>query len=570
MMKRNIEKIIVVVVIILSFIIKVYSLDKSPPSVGFDEAALGYNAYSILKTGKDEYGNFMPLSLRSFNDYKPALYAYLSIPFIAVMGLNEISTRMVSVVAGTFSLLFLYFFLNEFVKNKYLRWFVFVVLAFQPWRIHFSRVALEANLSACFFVIGAWFLYKNSFLIKEKKRKIKMLTIPFFFALSAYSYHGARAAVPAFIVLFLFDPFKLFFVRKFEKYKKWLLKFRLKYFYLLLIFILFLIPIFVVNKSSQILTRFRQENVFYRYSPFTPSELLTEGKNAWLNLENNPLYYFMGIMTGHMLSYFSPINLGGRIFYWVKNSVQHIPSFSMLGWAEVIVFVFGIVNLIKNFRLKAKNRFLVYWILAGAAPAALTWNWFHPLRSMNIYVALELIIALGFVSLFGILKKRLGKSLFKIICMISIFFFSLTALFTIISEYNYATAINHGEYQPGGFKEGVPILAKLQDNYDEVIIDSPHAQSYIFFLFYQSFNPEIVQSYTDQRPKPGVEGNLNFDFYKYKFEKYNWTEQKNKSKILIWTNSEVKEEEVKNTLGTDLIWVPNAVREKETAIIIKD
>lgn len=569
-MKNNIEKIIVAIIILLSFFIKVYSLDKSPPSVGFDEAGLGYNAYSILKTGKDEYGNFMPLSLRSFNDYKPALYAYLSIPFIAVMGLNEISTRMVSVIAGTFSLLFLYFFLKEFVKNKYLRWFVFVVLAFQPWRVHFSRVALEANLSACFFVIGAWFLYKNNFLLKIKETFLKKLLVPFFFALSAYSYHGARAAVPVFIVLFLFDPFRLFLVKKLKKYRKWIIKFRFRYLYLLLTFILFLIPIFVVNKSSQVLTRFRQENVFYRYSPFTPNELLSEGKNAWLNLENNPVYYFTGIMTGHMLSYFSPINLGGRIFYWVKNSVQHIPSFSMFGWAEVIIFVFGIVYLIKNFKLRAKNRFLIYWILAGAAPAALTWNWFHPLRSMNIYPALELIIALGFVSLFNILNKKLNKNLFKMICLTSVFFFSLSTLFTIVNEYNYSTAINHGEYQPGGFKEGVPILAKLQDDYDEIIIDSPHAQSYIFFLFYQSFSPEIVQSYAEQRPKPGIEGNLNFDFYKYKFKKYDWSKQKDKSKILIWTNSEVKEEEIKNTPGADLIWIPNAVREKETAIIIKD
>jgi 4-amino-4-deoxy-L-arabinose transferase-like glycosyltransferase len=569
-MKKNIEKIIITAVIILSFLIKVYALNKSPPTVGFDEAALGYNTYSILKTGKDEYGNFLPLSLRSFNDYKPALYAYLSIPFVAIMGLNEISIRMVSVIAGTFSLLFLYFFLREFVKSKYLRYFIFLVLAFEPWRVHFSRVALETNLSACFFIIGAWFLFKNGFLIKKKRTFLKMLSIPFFFALSAYSYHGARAAAPIFIVLYAFDPLKLFFVKHFKSYKKWFLKFRLKYIYLVLFFLLFLIPVFFVNKSSQVLTRFRQENVFYRYSPFTPKELLNKNKNAWLNLENNPLYYFTGIMSGHMLSYISPINLGGRIYHWVKSSVQRIPSFSMFGWIETIIFVFGLVYLIKTFKTKGKNRFLIYWIIAGAAPAALTWNWFHPLRSMNLYPALELIIALGFVSLIEILNKYLNKKIIKIIYIVFILLFSLSILFTIINEYNYAVAKNHGEYQPGGFKEGVPILAKLQDDYDEIIIDSPHAQNYIFFLFYQSFPPEIVQSYADKRPKPGVEGNLNFNFYKYKFEKYNWLEQRNKSKILIWTTSEVKENEIIDTPGANIIWVGNAVTDKITAIITKD
>lgn len=569
-MKKNVEKIIVILVVLFSFLIKVYGLNKAPASLGFDEAALGYNAYSILKTGKDEYGNFLPLSLRSFNDYKPALYSYLSIPFIAILGLNETSTRMVSVVAGTFSLFFLYLFLKEFIKNKNLRLFVFTVLAFQPWRIHFSRVALEANLSACFFIIGAWFLYKSNDLIKQKKPILKAIFAPIFFGLAAYSYHGARAAAPLLIFLFIFDPLKLFFTNNLKKYKNWILKFRIKFIWLILLFILFLAPVFLVNKSSQILTRLRQENVFYRYYPFAPKEVLIENKNVWLNGLNNPIYYFLGIMSGHMLSYFSPINLGGRIYHWVKISVQSIPSFSMLGWMETIIFVFGLIYLIKNIKTKFKNRFLVYWILAGAAPAALTWTWFHPLRSMNIYPAVELIVALGFLNLIEIIKKYLPKIFNKLIYLIFIVLFSFSIIFTIINEYGYSVAISHGEYQPGSFKEGVPVLAKLQDNYDEVIIDSPHAQSYIFFLFYQSFDPKIVQSYADKRPKPGVEGNLNFDFYKYKFAKYNWPEQKNKSKVLIWVNSEVKEDEVKKTSGAKVIWFGNAVREKEVALITKD
>ena len=559
-MNKKIEKIIVGLVLVLSFVFKVYGIDKSPASVGFDEAGLGYNAYSILKTGKDEYGNFLPLSLRSFNDYKPALYTYLSIPFVAVLGLNETSTRMVSVLAGTLSLLFLYLFIREFVVNNKLRYFVFIVLSFEPWRVHFSRVALEANLSSCFFMMGAWFLYKC---------KNRMLTV-IFFALSAYSYHGARAAAPVLIILFVFDPLRLFFKKNFKDYKKWLLKFKIKYIWLLFLFVLFLVPIFLVNKSSQVLTRFRQENVFYRYYPFTPKEILSENKSVWLDWQNNPVYYFFGIMVGHMLSYFSPINLGGRVYHWVKVSVQSVPSFSMIGWIETVVFVFGLIYLIKNIKTNFKNRFLVYWVLAAAAPAALTWTWFHPLRSMNLYLAIELILALGFVYLMKIFNKYLSVLTVKIIYFVSIVLFALSILFTVINEYGYSVAISHGEYQPGSFKEGMSTLTKLQDKYDEIIIDSPHAQSYIFFLFYQSFDPKIVQSYADQRPKPGIEGNLNFNFYKYKFEKYNWSEQKNKSKILIWTTSEVIEEEIKSTLGANILWFGNAVSDKVTAIITKD
>lgn len=561
MIKDITEKIFVISIILLSFLIKGYGLEKSPPSVGFDEAALGYNAYSILKTGKDEYGNFLPLSIRSFNDYKPAMYVYLTVPFVAIMGLNEISTRMVSLCAGTISLLFLYLFLKEFISDKKLRIFLIAILAFEPWRIHFSRVALEANLSACLFIIGAWFLFKQ---------KNKFLTA-LIFALSAYSYHGARAAVPVLILLFVFDPIKWFWIENFSKYKTWLFKNKLKFLFIFGLFVFFILPIFLVNKSSQILTRFRQENVFYRYYPFTPKEILNNSSNVWLDWQNNPIYYFLGIITGHMLSYFSPINLGGRVYHWVRGGVQFIPEFSILGWPESIVFVFGLIYLIKKIKSNFKNRFIVYWMLASAAPAALTWNWFHPLRSMNLYPAIDLIVALGMVKIFKILRYFFKiYNVDKILKFSVVSFFALSVLFIILNEYNYSIAINHGEYQPGGFKEGVSTLANIQDNYEEIIIDTPHAQSYIFFLFYQSFDPNIIQRYAETRPKPGVEGNLNFDFYKYKFAKFNWPEQRNKSNILIWTSSEVKEDEIKNTPGANIIWIGNAVTDKVTAIITKD
>jgi hypothetical protein len=275
-------------------------------------------------------------------------------------------------------------------------------------------------------------------------------------------------------------------------------------------------------------------------------------------------------MVGHMLSYFSPINLGGRVYHWVKNSVQCIPGFSMIGWMETIVLVFGLIYLIKKIKISFKNRYLVYWILASAAPAALTWNWFHPLRSMNLYPAVELIVALGFVNLVKIFNKHLPKLLIRIIYLGSIILFFGSILFIVINEYGYSVALNHGEYQPGGFKEGVKVLAKLQDNYDQVIIDSPHAQSYIFFCFYQSLDPKMVQSYANKRPAPGIEGNLNFDFYKYKFTNYDWPVQKNYNKTIIWTSDEVKEEEIKNTPGANLIWISNAVNKKATAIITKE
>ncbi len=55
---------ILCLIILLSLILRFYQLGKNPPSLDWDETAHGYNAYSILKTGRDEYGNKLPLLFR--------------------------------------------------------------------------------------------------------------------------------------------------------------------------------------------------------------------------------------------------------------------------------------------------------------------------------------------------------------------------------------------------------------------------------------------------------------------------------------------------------------------------
>lgn len=544
---------IVVIIILLGLFLRIYSLNRSPASVNFDEAALGYNAYSILKTGKDEYGNFLPLSLRSFNDYKPALYSYLSIPFVYLMGLNETSTRMVSAIAGTFSLIFLFLFLKEFIKNKNILLFLFLFISISPWRLHFSRTAFESNLSSAFFVAGAWFLYKLKITTKEDFKLSKIFIPIIFFVLSAYSYHSARLAVPILLIFWALDILFPIFKNK--------ISLRLYRFVPLLIFIVFIIPVFMLNKSL-VLTRFKQENIFNHYFPFSPKEIVNL-KSPWLDVKSNPVYYLGGLITGHVISYVSPINLCQRIYHWVQNSPQYISGLGMYDWMSGAVFIIGLFYLLKNIKTFFKNRFIIYWIIAAAAPAAATWNWFHPLRALNLFPALDIIVALGFYKLFVFIKSKI---VWGILCCLLL----VTSIFIINNEFNYNVWDNHGEYQPGGFKAGVPILKTIQNKYDEVLIDSPHAQSYIFFLFYQSFPPEIIQKYANIRPKPGIEGDLTFDFYKYKFGKFDWPSQKNDHNKIFWVTGEVKEDEIKNTPGANLIYIPNAVDKKAVKLITKD
>src|SRR3989344_1223720 len=96
-MLRNPSRYVLFLIILLAFFLRIYKLGSVPPSLYWDEASLGYNAYSILKTARDEHGKFLPLTnFAAFGDYKPPGYIYAAVPSIAIFGLNEFAIRFPS------------------------------------------------------------------------------------------------------------------------------------------------------------------------------------------------------------------------------------------------------------------------------------------------------------------------------------------------------------------------------------------------------------------------------------------------------------------------------------------
>ena len=117
MLKKYLTPILLILISLLSVTLFLYKLNVSPPALNADEATNAYDAYSILKTGKDQYGNFMPLRFKSFGDYKLPLLTYLAVPFIKIFGLTETGIRMVNF---PFVLLFpiIIFLLTQELFNK--------------------------------------------------------------------------------------------------------------------------------------------------------------------------------------------------------------------------------------------------------------------------------------------------------------------------------------------------------------------------------------------------------------------------------------------------------------------
>ena len=161
-------------VLVMTVFLRFWRLDLLPPSMYWEEVALGYDAYSISQTGLDHHGNKLPVvAFESFGDWKPALYFYTIVPFIRLLGLNVWAVRMPSLLAGIFTVLGVGFLtkwvllkLNE-AKDKHFNfkidWMVVLgsgVATFSPWLINFARGGWESNLATAFLLWGALFLLK--------------------------------------------------------------------------------------------------------------------------------------------------------------------------------------------------------------------------------------------------------------------------------------------------------------------------------------------------------------------------------------------------------------------------
>lgn len=151
---------VLLICLMLAAILRLWNLGSIPPHLRNDEASFGYNAYSILTTGKDEHGEFLPILFKSFGDWKPGLYIYSIVPFIAILGLNEWAIRLPAAISGIFGVYLLYLLVWNLFKNQKIALASAFSLSISPWHIAFSRGAWEAQVTITLILAGLLFLIK--------------------------------------------------------------------------------------------------------------------------------------------------------------------------------------------------------------------------------------------------------------------------------------------------------------------------------------------------------------------------------------------------------------------------
>ena len=204
-MKNKIDKykLIIILIFILGCAVRVFGIDMVPSGLNVDEASAGYDSFAISNYGVDRNGKTMPVFLEAWGSGQNALYTYLMIPFIKILGLSVFSIRFPMAIVGCISLFAMYKILKT-QDNKKLTVAVLAFFAIAPWHIMKSRWGLESNMFPDLMLWASYFLISG---IQYKKiHKFYIGTV--FLGLCSYAYGTSYYFLPIFIIILLVVLFR--------------------------------------------------------------------------------------------------------------------------------------------------------------------------------------------------------------------------------------------------------------------------------------------------------------------------------------------------------------------------
>lgn len=463
-------------IVALAFFLRFNQVTEIPPALNWDEISIGYNAYSILKTGKDEWRESFPVHFKAYGEYKLPSQIYLSIPAIAIFGLNEFGVRITPVIYGTLTVLLMFFLGRALFKSNLAGLTAAFLLAISPWHIHLTRASFESSQAVFWVVLGVWFLIKGF----EKERWFIFAVIPF--AISVFTYNSARIFSPLFLVAVLFI------------YRKKLVRFKRVVILSAIVFMVLLLPLTSFLLSGERGARYKLVSI-----TDDPGLIprINEGRGnsnlpyPFPRLVHNKVTYISFYLVRNYLAHFTPQFL---FITGAPHKQHHVQNIGQLYAFQAPFLVIGLVWLFKT-RQKF-TKLLLSWLLLAFVPVSVTGDSIpHALRTLIAVPVYQLISAFGFLIFLKWIKKY---SYFVKAFIIGIA--SMVVVFSInyyLNQYYNVYPISYSKDWQYGYKQVVDYIDKHKDEYDKIVFTRHYGEPHMFTLFYLNYDPVKYQNNPD-------------------------------------------------------------------------
>ena len=462
------SKLLLIVILVLFLITRLYKIGEIPGSVYWDEASIGYNAYSIAQTGKDEWGKFLPIHFRAFGEFKLPVYIYATALSVKLFGLNEFSVRIPSVLFSLGVVISAYFLSKRLSGRVDVGLLASFFVSISPWFFIFSRTGYEATAGLMFYMLAIYFFLKT----KENIWYILFSTLCFI--LSAYSYNSFRVIDPFTILILII--YRLVDLKNIFKTGM------LPVLFSIVFLIISIIPIYRL----------------YRYDTGA-SRLQAVGATS----------------SSFVKNYLSHFSLDFLIIRGDTNLRSQQANFGQLYLPELVFLLLGLLYMVRS---KSKFQLLpIILLLLGPIPAAITKESPHALRSISMVPFVSMISAEGVIYLCQFFKNR--RILVNFIIVIIFLIFFINYFLNFLNTYPAESSFDW-QYEYKQSLQQLSCCKKTYADYNRIFVSDKYAQPYIFTLFYLKYDPdkfrrEVVRNSVDQWGFSTVKGFGKFEFGKF-------------------------------------------------------
>jgi 4-amino-4-deoxy-L-arabinose transferase-like glycosyltransferase len=481
----------VLLLCIIGIILRTILFGDIPPGLNQDEAAAGYEAYSLLLTGKDKWGNDWPGYFIAWGAGQNVLYSYLLIPVIHFFGFTLQSVRSINLIFGVLTIPLLYGFTKNTVSPK-IAYICTLLLAISPWHIMMSRWGLESNLLPFFILLGFYTVHK-ALAFGSSFRRIIFCLIPW--AIALYSYATFYFILPVLFILI----FKTYKDRIIDKKELWVSA--------LLLFSLISSPIILFIIKNSIL---RSDLFFEKYLPFS-IPLLTGTPLRGMNPQTNLEFIFNGFQDNNI---------------W--NHIPGIPSFFMISFPFLCV---GIFILKENIKLPNGASLFLLWFFSCIP--LLFFSSLNINRANSVFIPALVIAVIGFDAF----VKKINNASYRDIFIKTIISWALISSFLFATNYFFF----YSEKAYDAFNYGLDsafIEAKSKSkDYEKILVTKQIKLPYVYILFLDQYPPSEFQTNSKYRlDKEGAYDVLKFG--RYYFDKNYLGLKPNESFVFIQKTTE--------------------------------
>lgn len=487
-------------------IVRFLFLGQFPPNLTMDEVAIGYDAYSIAQTGRDQWGNFLPSSFRSVGDYKSPFYIYLLAPLVKIFGLTETVVRLPVAFFSLATVFLLILLTRRFIfTSSAFSLITGLLLALSGWHLTYSRSGYEAVISLFFVLLCFYFQFQFI-----KKPALSVWWAIFLTGLLAgLSYHSAKIFLPL-TLIGLFFLYPRSFISLFRQEKKT----RPGILFLTLLAQLILLAVFAK---------------LYLFGPGA-----VRAKMTFLAVD----FEFARALLPKIGESFRPLLSPFLLFaFWAKRYLEYFsPNFylysgleltlpnqiaqGVLTPIETALFYFGFLLWLfwrpkKSFLQPPAGKLVFLWFFLAFVPASLANNSQQPLRAILAAPAIFIFITYALLFLWRLEHRRL------IFTLLAVFY--LAGLVRFADYYLVHLSYQLSEYKHYGWKETAQYALNHAAEYETVYVDPRFGTAgpyivgvpHLYFLFYSKFDPAIYQNLSEVKS-----GRSNFA--NFRFEEINW------------------------------------------------